>query len=223
VIHPHVLITPLVSDLFEINSYVVRMPDRLEAVVIDPGFESDKIGNFCKSQAIIIKALMCTHGHLDHIVGNQVLKEHFPEAPIVIGSAEADKLTDPVKNLSESFGFPMISPPADILVAAGDRFTAAGMTFYVVEIPGHSRGHVMYLWKEAPPWIAFCGDLIMRDTIGRYDLPDADFGQLIGSIRKKIFSLPPDTLLLSGHGPESTVEREIQFNPIVGGKNYRER
>src|SRR6185369_13137076 len=96
-----------------------------------------------------------THGHSDHIAGNGYLKKKYPTCPIVASHGDAPKLTDPNLNLSAAFGVGLTSPPADTLVREGDRYNAAGFDLLVREIPGHSSGHVVFIWQEARPIVVF--------------------------------------------------------------------
>ena len=134
----------------------------------------------------------------------------------MVGSGDEAKLTDPALNLSAAFGVPMVSPPADVVVRDGDVFSAAGFDLEVRAIPGHSQGHVIYLWREHQPMLAFVGDVIFSGSVGRTDFPDGDFNQLTSGIRAKLFTLPDDTMLLPGHGPSTTVGKEKRSNPFVG-------
>jgi glyoxylase-like metal-dependent hydrolase (beta-lactamase superfamily II) len=109
-----------------------------------------------------------------------------------------------------------VSPPADELLRDGDTVTAAGLDFEVLAIPGHSAGHVVYLWRGGDPMLAFVGDVIFAGSIGRSDFPDGDFDLLTSGIRSKLFTLPDATVLLPGHGPSTTVGREKRTNPFVG-------
>jgi len=135
---------------------------------------------------------------------------------VIIGTLDAPKLTDPGLNLSGVFGLPVSLPPAERTVNEGDVLDLAGIELGVLWVPGHSRGHVVFFCGNHEPPLAFVGDVIMAGSIGRTDFPDGDFKQLIKGIRSKIFALPPDTLLLSGHGPATTVEQERRENPFVG-------
>src|SRR5579871_2290402 len=110
----------LVSMPFQENTYVVWLPGRHEALVIDPGLEPDLILNFLNDQELTPAVLLNTHGHADHIGGNRALKEAFPAVPLVIGVHDAPLLTDAGLNLSAPFGLPVTSPSADQLVREGD-------------------------------------------------------------------------------------------------------
>ena len=143
------------------------------------------------------------------------LKQAWPNAPLVIGAKDASKLTNPIENLSRSYGVDLISPAADQLVSEGDVFEGAGLELEVFETPGHSIGHVVFVWKTGTPWIVFGGDVLFQGSIGRTDFPDGSFEQLAAAIRNKLYTLPDDTLVLPGHGPTTTIGFEKQHNPFV--------
>jgi hydroxyacylglutathione hydrolase len=124
-------------------------------------------------------------------------------------------LTDAELNLSAPFGCALTSPPADRTVLEGDRVAAAGFDLEVREIPGHSAGHVVFVWKANSPCLVFVGDVIFRGSVGRTDFYDGDMHQLEAGIRAKVFDLPDDTVLLPGHGQATTVGVEKRTNPYV--------
>jgi glyoxylase-like metal-dependent hydrolase (beta-lactamase superfamily II) len=206
----------IVSAPFEENSYITHLAGRRDCVVFDPGFDPDALFDYLDTHGLSPAAILCTHGHSDHIAGNAALKRRWPECPLVIGAGDAEKLTNPELNLSAAFGVALLSPPADRVVCEGERFQAAGLEFDVLETPGHSCGHVVYLFRQAEPWRLFGGDVLFRGSIGRTDFPDGDFDALRNSIHGKLFTLPDDTIVLSGHGPETTIGHEKRTNPFVG-------
>lgn len=213
---PVVQITTIVAVPFEENAYVAQLTDRKDCLVVDPGLEPEKILRHLDSNHLVVEAILNTHGHGDHIGGNGALKRRWPQARLIIGTDDAEKLSDPELNLSAVFGFPMISPEADVLVNDGDKLSIAGFELEVLALPGHSAGHVAYLWRQHEPPIVFVGDVIFAGSVGRTDFPDGDFDQLARGIREKLFTLPDETILLSGHGPSTTVGREKRTNPFVG-------
>jgi hydroxyacylglutathione hydrolase len=211
------LIVASVESLpFNENTYIVHLPGRKDCIVIDPGFEPDSISDYLDEHSLTPAAILCTHGHSDHIAGNNALKQRWPECPLVIGEGDAEKLVNPQLNLSASFGFALTSPAADRTLKEGDRFPAAGIEFDVHEAPGHSIGHILLVCKQTEPWQVFGGDVLFAGSVGRTDFPDGNFETLRVAIHDKLFTLPENTIVYPGHGPETTIGREKQSNPFVG-------
>jgi hydroxyacylglutathione hydrolase len=206
----------VVSSPFSENTYIAHFDGRPDCVIFDPGFAPDAILDYLSDRGLTPAAIVCTHGHSDHIAGNGVLKQRWPDCPLVIGAGDAKKLTDPAGNLSAAFGFSLISPPADQLLREGDRFNAAGLNLDVFETPGHSAGHIILVCKQVDPWQVFGGDVLFAGSIGRTDFPDGSFDELADSIHRKMFTLPDSTIVLPGHGPATTIGQEKRTNPFVG-------
>lgn len=211
---PSLQIRSLVSMPFAENSYVVWHSGRTEALVIDPGFEPELILDLLRQEKLEAVAVLNTHGHGDHIAGNAELKRQFPAAPLIIGVNEAPLLTDSEANMSAPFGFPIVSPPADRLVKEGDVIEAAGIRLEVLDLPGHSPGHVVYLYRDSPS-VVFGGDVLFKSGVGRYDFPHGNGRLLLDGIRSKLLTLPADTLVYSGHGPATTIGEETRSNPFL--------
>jgi len=201
---------------FEENTFVAHLAGQGDCIVFDPGLEPQAILEYLADHALAPAAIICTHGHSDHIAGNAALKQRWPECPLLIGAGDARKLTDPQLNLSAAFGLAITSPPADRTLREGERFEAAGLTLDVYETPGHSPGHVVFLCQQTEPWQLFGGDVLFRGSVGRTDFADGDFDALRRSIHEKLFALPDDTIVHTGHGPDTTIGREKQINPFVG-------
>jgi glyoxylase-like metal-dependent hydrolase (beta-lactamase superfamily II) len=212
----HLVIDSVASFPFDENTYIVHLPQSSDCLVIDPGLEPQKIVEILRRKGLTPAALVCTHGHSDHIGGNSLLKRYWPQAELVIGVGDAPKLTDANLNLSAPFGIEIISPPADRLVRDSDIFEAAGIRLLVREIPGHSSGHVVFIYRDSTPAVVFGGDVLFAGSIGRTDFPDGDFEALKSGIHERLFTLPDDTVVLSGHGPQTTIGREKRTNPFVG-------
>ncbi len=210
------IIRAVTSTLFEENAYLVALPGSRECVIVDPGLDPDLIIEAVEEEGWTPVAILNTHGHADHIAGNAAMKERWPAAPLIIGAGDASKLSDPVGNLSDGFGVPLISPPADRTVLEGEVLDLAGIRWTVLDTPGHSSGHVVFVAKELSPVIVLGGDVLFAGSVGRSDFADSDPQALFDSIRGKLFPLGDDTMVLPGHGPETTVGRERRTNPFVG-------
>ena len=205
----------IVSMPFDENSYVAWLPNRKDALVFDPGLEPELILDFLRDEELTPAAILNTHGHADHIAGNAALKEAYPQAPLIIGINESHLLTDAQANLSAPFGMPITSPPADRLVREGEVVEAACIRLEVIEVAGHSPGHVVFLHRGQPS-IVFGGDAPFRGSIGRYDFPNSDGPLLLHGIRSKLFTLPDETVIYPGHGTKTTIGHEKRTNPFVG-------
>ncbi len=207
----------VVSPLFEENAYIVRLAQRRECFIVDPGFDAHEIISFLHRRQLLPEAILVTHGHVDHIAGVGQLKMCWPDVPVFVGLGDAAKLADPYANLSATFGFPIQSPPGDRLLVDGERFSVAGISILAREVPGHSRGHMVFICEERSPAAVFVGDVIFAGSVGRTDFEDGDFRQLVESIERVLWPMPDDTVLLPGHGPPTTVGRERRTNPYLSG------
>ena len=206
----------VVSPLFEENCYIVRCTGSSVAVIIDPGLDAESVSQLVSDRRLEVAAILNTHGHADHIAGNEFLKRCWPDAELVIGKGDADKLEDPVANLSAPFGVALVSPPADRYVDDGDELIYGPLRLWVRSTPGHSRGHVVFGTAEIRrPMAIFAGDVLFRESVGRTDFPDGDTESLAASIRNVLYTQPDDTIIYPGHGPPTTVGHEKRANPFV--------
>jgi hydroxyacylglutathione hydrolase len=206
----------VVSEPFSENSYVVGLPGRQECVVFDPGFDVEGLAQLMREHDRVPEAILLTHGHADHIAGNAAMREIWPKLPIWIGTGDAEMLGDAVANLSAPFGMPVTSPPADRLLSHLEQIRIAGMDFEIRDAPGHSPGHIVYVYRGSNPWVVFGGDVLFAGSVGRTDFPGGSFEVLKNSIEEQLFTLPDDTYVFSGHGRPTTIGREKQTNPFVG-------
>jgi len=196
------------------NCYIV-WNERREAMVIDPGGDSFEILSRIGKHELKVLYIVDTHGHIDHIAANAELKEAHPDAELVVHASDEPLLTDPQRNLSMFLGADVSSPPPDMTVGDGDEIALGPLSFRVIHTPGHTRGGIsLFCDGESPP-VLFCGDTLFQYSVGRTDLPGGDFQTLLGSIRNRLFSLPDDTRVLPGHGPETTIGEEKRLNPFL--------
>ena len=210
-----VQITTVVSEMFAENAFIIHLNGRTDCIVIDPSFDTLPILQYLTQNGLTVSAILNTHGHTDHIVGNKDIKSQFPQAPLVIGAGDAPKLTDPQLNLSASYGLGIVSPPADQTVEHGEIIEFAGIRLETRNTPGHSSGHVVWIWHETTPVVAINGDVLFAGSIGRTDFPDGSFEILEESIRQQLYTLPDDTIVLTGHGNKTTIGQEKRMNPFV--------
>jgi hydroxyacylglutathione hydrolase len=200
---------------FAENTYVAWRPGRTDAIVIDPGFEPDAVLEQLRAERLTPAAILNTHGHVDHIAGNEALKAAFPDVPLIIGAGDAAMLTDPMLNLSGLAGVAITSPPADRTVREGEVVEAAGLRLEVLDIPGHSPGHVVFVLRDGA--VVFGGDVLFAGSIGRTDFPGGDSDVLLNGIRAKLWPLSDETRVYPGHGPPTTVGEERRSNPFLAG------
>ena len=179
------------SAPFAENSYVLWREGRTDALVVDPGFDVESILAVLDSNGLTTAAILNTHGHSDHIVGNAKMKSAYPTAPLLIGRNDAICLSDPVANLSAAYGMPITSPPADRVVDHGERVELAGFSFEVREIPGHSPGSVVFVFDQFDPPVVFGGDVLFAGSVGRTDLAGGSAPQLLGGHPRRISTASP--------------------------------
>ncbi|MDC0934664.1 MBL fold metallo-hydrolase [Pirellulales bacterium] len=224
-LHPQLDILTVTSELFGENCYILHLNSPADSaetaetacLVVDPGLDPEAILETLDHRGLVPRAILCTHGHADHIAGNAAMKARWPDCPLIIGEGDAPKLGDPVANLSAGFGVGLTSPPADQTVAEGDELDLAGICLTVAETPGHSSGHVVFVARDLQPMVIVGGDVLFAGSIGRSDFPDSDPEALVQSIRAKMYCLPDDALVLTGHGPITTIGQEKRTNPFVRG------
>lgn len=197
---------------FAENAYVLWEDGAANAVAIDPGNTVAALAELLVAEGLWLEAVLLTHAHLDHIEGVAGLVQRTGAATHL---HPADRfLYDNVTQQARQFGMRVEEPPPiDRELADGDVLTFGGLHIRVAHVPGHSPGHVLFHLPAAG--IAFVGDVIFAASIGRTDLPGGDFQELIQSIRRRVLTLPDETVLYPGHGPATTVGHERVSNPFL--------
>lgn len=200
------------SPLFGQNAYLVRCTRTGDQMAIDPGGEAGAMADAVDQAGGVLRAIVLTHAHMDHIEGVAELARRAP-APIHLHPADRP-LYDAAPQQAAMFGHRLEPPPApDAALHDGQTLTLGDSEFEVRHVPGHAPGHV--LLYAAGAGVAFVGDVVFAGSIGRTDLPGGSFDTLMRSIRDRVMTLPADTRLLTGHGPETTVDRERTTNPFL--------
>jgi glyoxylase-like metal-dependent hydrolase (beta-lactamase superfamily II) len=197
----------------ETNTYLAADAATGEAVVIDPADSGEKIVAEAEKRGWRIGNIWLTHAHFDHLAGSAGVADRSNPPPQVALHPD-DYTLWRFQGGAPLFGMridPGPEPTVDL--RHGQILHLGAYAFEVRHAPGHTRGHVMFYC--AAESLMFCGDVIFQGSIGRTDLPDGDFETLIRSIRAQVLTLPDETRLLSGHGPETTVGAERKFNPFL--------
>ncbi len=197
---------------WQTNCFVVRTGDR-SCWFVDAGFSPEPMIRHVQSNGLEPRAVLLTHAHVDHIAGLAALREAWPQLPILIHEDEQRFLTEPALNLSLVLDERFVAPPATGTLQQGQDVELDGAAFEVRHTPGHSPGGIT-LYHE-PCGVAIVGDTLFAASIGRTDFPTSNHEQLMASIRDQLLTLPDDTRVLPGHGPETTIGRERAQNPFV--------
>ena len=197
-----------------VNCYLYWNERTSEGVIIDPGDEAELIFDHVEAAKVTPRAILLTHGHVDHISAVAEVKRRY-NIPLYVGKGEEGMLSDPAANASAYLSEPIAAPEPDYLVTDEQELVIGSLCFRVLSTPGHTAAGVCYL-DERMGWI-FCGDTLFQGSIGRTDLPGGSYDRLIESIQKKILRLPDSVICFPGHGPQTTVGAERTTNPFLTG------
>lgn len=193
------------------NCYIVSDENTKEAFIIDPGAEPDRIIEKVKEIGVSVKAILLTHGHFDHISAVNELKREF-SVDVYVGQEDADLMADMELNVSYMFGMPYAAR-ADKILRDGDMLEIAGFSIKVLFTPGHTKGGVCYYFEKEN--VAFSGDTLFQQSVGRTDFPTGSARVLSESIKNKLMVLPEDLQLFPGHGDSTTVGYEKKYNMFL--------
>jgi len=202
-------IETLTVSIFATNCYLVSCPSTQEAIIVDPGADAKSIIARIDKGQLKIKAIVNTHGHIDHIGANGKLKEEY-QVPIFLPEKDLAIYNNP------GFGLGLVlkkQPAPDRFIEEGDLIEFGEQTLKVIDTPGHTEGGISLVGSG----VVFCGDTLFAGSIGRTDLAGGSYQTLITSIKERLMTLPPGTKVFCGHGPATTIGAEAQTNPFITG------
>ena len=205
----------MVLGPFMTNTYIAYNEETMDGIVVDPSFSPEQYIHALQDKKIHLRSILLTHGHVDHMAGMNALRKAFPEAKMYMDKRDQKWLRSPERNLSYMFPNPVIVDDADVWVKDGDTIDTCGFSFRVIDTAGHTPGGISFYEKKGG--FVFTGDSLFQGSIGRTDFPGGDLKELVGNIRKNLFALPDSTVVLSGHGNQTTIGEEKRTNPFLNG------
>jgi hydroxyacylglutathione hydrolase len=216
---PHVRIEFMIHEILPVgmlqcNCSVFGDEQTREGLVVDPGDDIEEVLEIVRRHGLTVKAIVITHAHIDHIGGAQKLKS-ATGAPVYMNPNDT-QLQKMLDVQASWLGMPPVAPvEVDTPAKDGDRLVVGTSELHVLHTPGHTQGSIS-LWLPGENKLV-AGDTLFRDSIGRTDLPGGDGRQILRSIHEKLMPLPDDVVVIPGHGPNTTIGREKQFNPFLEG------
>lgn len=200
--------------ILQCNCSVFGDEQSREAIVVDPGDEIETVTSVLDRHGLTVKAIVITHAHIDHVAGAHKLRA-LTGAPVYM-NAEDGELLDALAIQASWLGMETPQrPTVDSELSDGTVLTLGGAEFQALHTPGHTQGSSS-LWIPRENKLV-AGDTLFRDSIGRTDLPGGNGRQILSSIKTKLFLLPDDTVVIPGHGPNTTIGREKERNPFLKG------
>jgi len=193
------------------NCYILGCEQTLEAVVIDPGGDADRILMALAESSLTLKYIVNTHGHFDHVGANKLLND-ATGAPILVHALDAPMLNQIAADAANWGLAGDNSPQPERMIDEGDSIAFGNITLTVIHTPGHTPGGISLKTDGH----VFVGDTLFAGSIGRTDFPGGSFETLRDSIQKKLFVLGDDVRVYTGHGPETLIGQERVNNPFVG-------
>lgn len=202
------IVDKYVTGPIDCCTYIVGCEESGEAAIIDPGGDAPRLIEAVRERGLSPTVILCTHAHFDHLGGVAGLVSEFG-IPVCVGKRDEALYLD-MEEQGRMFGVPVRqAPPPDRLLSDGDVIRVGKLSVSVIETPGHTPGGLCFLVGGA----LFSGDTLFDRSIGRTDLPGGSFGDILKSIRERLFILPDETVVYPGHEGSTTIGAEKRFNP----------
>lgn len=194
------------------NTYYIYDEESREALIVDPAGDHMRIIERVNKLSIKPVGILITHGHFDHILALDEIRNHFG-IKVYAGANERAVLRDSTVNLSAGFMGQGYCTEADVYLKDGEEFEVEGFKIKALEVPGHTVGGMCYYFENSG--IVFSGDTLFAESIGRTDFPGGSMSALINGIKDKLYTLPDDTVVYPGHAESTTIAREKKYNPFI--------
>lgn len=208
------LVDSVIVSPFQTNCYIVACSKTKEGIIIDPGDEPERILSLVRFHKVNVKAIVATHGHLDHVLAVKAVKEET-KAPFLLPELDFDIAKD--AHIQAEF-FNWLAEPVpepDEFLLEGQNLTVGEISFQILHLPGHTPGHIaLYTENSDGSKHLFSGDVLFAGSVGRTDFPGGSWEQLRNSI-KRLMNLPDETIVYPGHGRRTTIGDERRYNPFV--------
>lgn len=202
-----------VLGMVQTNCYLVMDKETKDAVLFDPADDCPAIVSMQAEAGAKIRGIFLTHGHFDHITAAAEAKRAF-HGEIYAGEKEKELMADVAMNCS-SMGLKKVTLEADRWLSDGEKLSLGSLDFQVIHTPGHTGGGLCFYFEK--DGLLISGDTLFFENVGRTDLPTGNGRQIIESVTKKLLVLPEDTLVLPGHGSQTTIGYEKKNNPYIDG------
>ena len=205
-------IEKFVTGIISTNCYIVTNEETKETVIVDPANLSKAMIGYIEEEELVIKAILLTHAHFDHIMGIDKVIDRYGEMPVYVEESDLELLHTPSMNESTVYTNGYSYPGGDV-IHDGDVLHLIGEDFRVIHTPGHTKGSCCYYIKDEG--VLFSGDTLFCGSVGRTDFPGGSSAEIVRSLHKLVDTLPEDTEVFPGHDASTTIGYEKRYNPFV--------